>query len=135
MRKIIDGDVTISRTSKDEIRIQIKDETSRQTFATVLLTPYEFAMAVTGLSYMKCKIEVDGLENVGKQKVMENRSVLYTGSDTYNRAGMETWIDEHCQEEGWIIKSNLGSQSSIDYNSKNNTHTLNYSVYKYVEPV
>ena len=61
-----DTSLTISRNSKDEIRIQVRDETSRNNFVTISISLEDFAFAITGLSEIKCSAEVKRLDIVGK---------------------------------------------------------------------
>lgn len=126
----ITASLTIGRGSDDLIRIRIKDESSRVQFATLSISPHDFAMAVTGLSEINVDCECHGLGHVGKQKIVEPRTAVYKGSNL-DRAFLSAWLLENRQEKGWSINSYLGSQGSIT--STDGGTLLRYAVYKYVD--
>lgn len=121
--------VSISHSSDGFIRIRIRDESSRIEFAEIALTPEHFGNAVTGLSEQDGELEVRGLEWVGKTVVTENREIECPLS-SYNRGELEEWLRENGQEEGWLLGTYLGSQSSVGW--KGDKTILRYSVTKYV---
>mgnify|MGYP004703519991 CR=1 FL=1 len=120
--------VTISRASNDKIYIRIIDSASRVEFAEVAMTVEDFGYAITGLSEQEGELKVRGLELVGKHKITEPRSIEcpITG---YDKTLFRKWLDEHAQEDGWMVNNYLGSQSSVLY--KEGKTILNYSVVKY----
>lgn len=128
----ITAGVTISRNSSDEIHISFRDNLSGITFVNVNMTLSDFALALTGLAEVKAPAEVAGLCNVGKVRVTEPRSVVYSGNHEFDRKKRESWLVENCQEDGWRLNSCLGSQGSTTY--QNGVTTLNYSVTKFVDP-
>lgn len=132
--KEIDASLTISRPmfgdGRKEIRIKVRDEKSRNDFVELHISYEDFAAVVTGLSEVKCRGTVKGLENVGKEKVIEERKVEYPGSRHKSREELEQWLLEECQEEGWNVNAYLGSQSSLSYNG--DKLILKYLVYKFV---
>ena len=128
----ITAGVTISRNSSDEIHIIIRDNRSGISFVNVNMALADFALALTGLSQVEAAAEVSGLNNVGKVRVTENRSVVYTGGSDYDKNAQQKWLIENCQEEGWILNAYLGRQGSVTY--QGDTTTLNYSVTKFVDP-
>lgn len=126
----INANISISRNSSDEIGISVADEASGITFLDLRLTPQEFAMALTGCAYTDVKAaEVRGMDVVGKRKVVEPRTVVYPGESYGSREEMRAWLKENGKEEGWIVDSYLGSQSSIS--RKGDETILNYSVYRF----
>lgn len=126
----INTKITITRSSSDEIKLRVRDEASRLEFLEIRLTPHDFAMALTGLSEVKCEsAAVTGLENVGKTKITENRSVLCP-LDTHSKEELADWLIQNAQEPGWILSPYLGSQRSVQY--EGDRRRLNYVVYKYV---
>lgn len=127
----IDATISISRDSNDIIRISVRDETSVNRFLEMELSPHDFAMAVTGLSEIKCNAVVRGLENVGKLKVSERRSAECP-LGCHDRQALSLWLLENCKEEGWFIDAYLGSQGSVG-RSEAGLQQLNYRVYKFVE--
>lgn len=137
--KKIDTSITISRPSygdgKELILIRLRDEASRSNFVEVQLGYKEFTQALTGLSEVECKSVVQNLQNVGKERISEGRTVIYTGDSAqrHNREVLEQWLLDNCQEPGWMVSPYLGSQSSVRYNQKSGETELKYSVYKFVE--
>ena len=128
----ITAGVTVSRNSSDEIHIVIQDRLSGVSFVNVNMTLADFALALTGFSQVEAAAEVSGLNNVGKVRVTESRSVVYTGGSDYDKNAQQKWLIENCQEEGWILNAYLGRQSSVT--RQGGTTTLNYSVTKFVDP-
>jgi len=125
------GKISISRNNHNEINIRIRDDAARLEFLDVKMTPEDFTFLITGQAHVPITGEVKGLDVVGKVKVMEERKVTTPSYMSRDRA--EEWLLQNCQEEGWIINNNLGSQTSMKFNHADNNHTLNYSVYKYIE--
>jgi hypothetical protein len=133
------GHVTISRvgSSKDEdvIRISFRDEISRTVFAEAILSPGDFAKAITGLSEVDADISVYRLETVGKKKVVEQREIVcpfyYKNDNEYKE-----WLIANAQEEGYLLDTYLGSKGSITllYDKLEDKHRalLRYKVIKYV---
>lgn len=130
-----EGNISISRDSRDKINIRIEDDVSGIRFIDVQMTLEDFAFAITGLSCQAVKGEVRGLENVGKTKVRESRSTLQVEELKYkSRQEITEWLKSNCQEEGWILDTYLGSQSSFSHDSQGNM-TIHYSVHKYVDVI
>ena len=137
MRKI-NASLTISRPSgagDEVIRIAIMDETSRARFVELEIGLADFTSVLTGLSEVKCNGTVRNLEVVGKRKVQEKRSLLYTG-DYCKRSELEEWLSENGKEEGWEVDTYLGTQTSVVYQQDGSSYMLNYRVFRYedVEP-
>lgn len=131
--QVIKGSITISRDSNNEVHIRIRDETARVQFVDMHLSLEAYALLITGLSEIKGDVVVKGLDVVGKTKIRDRRSVVYTGSARYDRKTQERWIEDNCQEDGWIVDASLGSQDSVKYNHDTQETILNYGVYKYVD--
>lgn len=133
-QKNINVGVTITRPTSsygdDVIRISFKDKSSRKTFVQVEMSLQGFSQAITGLSEIEAKAQVDGLDVVGKQKLIEKRSVVCP-IGSYDRCEMSAWLEENCQEPGWILDTYLGSQKSVTH--KDGKCTLNYSIFRYEE--
>jgi hypothetical protein len=120
----------ISRNSRGKVGIEVKDVLSRTTFLELELTLEQFASVVTGMYISDVGGTVEGLQNVGKKRVREDRSVTLDFS-VYEREYLVKYLLENCQEDGWTIDTYLGSKDSIKH--KDNKTILSYSVYKYVE--
>lgn len=128
----LQGSVTIYRSSRDAITIQLRDELSFIGFAEIELTPHDFCMALTGLAEVKGKLTCHGLGYVGKKRVTERRSIVCPLKSWAKREELSRWLEQNAQEEGWLLSTYLGSQSSVT--TKDGVTTLHYSVTKYVEP-
>ena len=122
--------VSISRNSKDIISIRFTDCASGITFAEAEMSLNNFASAITGLSRQDANLKINDLNFVGKKYVTEPRRISCP-LKTYNRETLEKWLEENAQEEGWLVKTYLGSQDSISYIG--DTTYLNYRVVKYVD--
>jgi hypothetical protein len=122
--------VTISRNSHDMVRISFRDVASGIEFAEASMTVEAYGYAITGLSEQEADLEVRGLEYVGKQRVTESREIVCP-LKTYDRKELSAWLSDHAQEEGWLVSTYLGSQSSVKY--KDEGSILRYSVTKYVD--
>jgi hypothetical protein len=123
-------EITITRNNHNEINLVLRDSASRIQFVDAVISLEDYAMIITGLSGVPIKAELRGLDNVGKTKVIEQRSITTTKLSTNTE--YSKWLEENCQEEGWMLDSYLNSQRSID--RRGDEVQLNYSVYKYVEP-
>lgn len=121
--------VTISRGSDGKVRISFEDTVSHIEFATVALSVEAFGHAVTGLSMQEGELEVHGLEFVGKRRVTEQRQIVCP-LKTYNTSELQAWLTDNAQEEGWLLSTYLGSQSSMS--SVDGGTLLRYSVTKYI---
>lgn len=131
-RKVIKGDIQITRGSDDLVRIRLTDGASRVGFATVELSLAEFGSLITGMGLQDVKVTTTGLDVVGKTKVVEPR-LIECPLATYDRIELEAWLAEHGKEEGWTVDPYLGSQKSIGYRTRHGAPlTLRYSVFKYV---
>jgi hypothetical protein len=122
--------VSISRSSDDTVRIRIRDEASGIEFAEVSLTVEAYGYLITGLSDQEADLQVRNLQFVGKTRISEQRQIECPLS-TYDKSELSQWLKENAQEEGWIVSTYLGSQSSVTWN--NGKATLRYSVTKYVD--
>lgn len=122
--------VSISRDSRDNVRIRIKDSASRIEFADVSMTVEAFGYAITGLSEQEGDLIVRMLEHVGKTKVTEHREIECP-LRTFDKNLLSDWLVENAQEEGWILNTYLGSQSSVSIVGEK--IRLRYSVTKYVD--
>lgn len=122
--------VTISRASDDMVRIRIRDDASGIEFAEVALSIESYGYVITGLAEQEGSLEVRGLELVGKRRITEQR-IIECPLNTYDKGVLVSWLEENAQEQGWILNTYLGSQSSVVRNG--DKLILNYSVTKYVE--
>ena len=125
------GNISISRDSRNNINIRLRDKVSRTEFVDVCMSLENYAMLITGLAEVEVVGEVRGLETVGKKRIIEQRSFVPTTENT-TRDFLEQYIKDNLQEEGWIVSPALRSQASIKYDGIGG-HTVHYSVHKYVD--
>ena len=116
---------------RELIAIRFEDKASGAQFLEATVSPHDFALALTGLSRVDVDMTVRGLQVVGLKKIRELRTAL-SPLESYSREAQEAWLQENCQEDGWILDSHLGSQSSII--RADGETTLRYFVYRYVGP-
>lgn len=128
--KVINGQIQITRCNHNKIHIEVQCSESLAHFLAIELTTDEFAMLVTGCHQSDIKMEVRGLDKVGKKRVREERQVLCPHKNLY-RDDLSKWLSDNCQEEGWVLNTYLGSQTSVK--SVDNGQLLNYSVCKWVD--
>lgn len=111
------GRITISRPSSGHIEIVIRDNTSRINFATLSLTPHEYAQLLTGLSEVPCVLETKGLNNVGKKKVSKQILMVIPKMNTWEIKEIEKWckayIGKYFDEEGniWFLSQYFSSRN------------------------
>jgi hypothetical protein len=126
--------LSIHRTTcsheEDFISIEVADEASGLQFLSLEVSIANFGAAVTGLSHQECRGRARGLQYVGKKRITEKRQAI--APREHDRDKLRQWLIDNKQEDGWLIDAYLGSQSSIRHNA-DDTVTLYYSVYKFVE--
>lgn len=126
----IQGNITISKDSRNIVRVRLQCEESRAVFAEAELTLEQFAQVITGLACVEVPIEVRNLGVVGKRKISEKRSAKFP-LKYYKTEELRKWLLGNCQEEGWRIDDYLGSQTSVEY--ADDGAVLNYRVFRYEE--
>jgi hypothetical protein len=123
------ANVTLARTSKDVIRLTVKDELSRITFLELSMTPEDLGYIITGLSEHTVDMKVEGLDKVGKRKVVERRSVLHPAGMYI--ADIQKWLKRNIVEDGCEVSFSTHSKSS--FSTIDGKDYINYSVVKWVE--
>lgn len=134
MQQRINVELTIVRNSNDEVTFEIVDRSSHLQFFSTKLSLEQFARLITGMTQHDIPATVRGLENVGKQQIVERRSVVCSDPSVryYHRNEVEKWLAENVQDEdGWCKSCYLGSRDSIICNH-DGTVTINYKVFKFV---
>jgi hypothetical protein len=124
----INADLSINRTSRDEVTISVTDDKSHTEFVKLSLTLEQFAFAITGMHVSDVEGIVRGLDVVGKTKITKRVSVECP-LDTYDKKALEEWLKEHGKEDGWDVSSYLGSQSSVVRHEGKTV--LNYTLFRY----
>lgn len=128
--KLINTKITLSKYSRSVVHIDIVDCTSGITFVSTELDLVNFAEMLTGLARVEATSIVRDLEYVGKKKITEKRSLIYSNK-LADRDEIKSFLIEKYQGDGWILDTYLGSQGSIV--QVDDGVIVNYSVYKYVE--
>ena len=111
---MIDGSASIVRTSNDEIKITLYDDDAVIEFAKATLSLESFALAITGLSHVKCGIDIHGLDKVGT--IMESKHhVFELPCECYDENRVWHAIEEAKKTcpEGWVPDTYFGSQNSF----------------------
>jgi hypothetical protein len=94
----IDGKITIL-INQDYTDIEIYDENSSITFIKIKLTPEELSSALSRLAYTPCKVEIIGLEKIGKKMIVKDfafqipQELMDKYKNTYNIPENELWND------------------------------------------
>lgn len=124
--------VTISRSSHDEIRISIADALSRLQIAEVSMAPEEFALCVTGLSFskgiLKSVVSAENAQHIGKARETEfvvcDRSASLRSDDQLRLVHED--FNKNYRDEGWKLQSDgTGTKQSGNHHR--------YSIYRYKE--
>ena len=110
--KLKDGRITML-AGEDGMKIELHDNEASITFVCIKLTPKQLSRALGRLGYTECKIEVHGLDKVGKK--MEHKSIEFELPETH------TFMDKKIAEkvgiavcpEGWVPDLYFGSQTSF----------------------
>lgn len=120
------GRLSISRISSNAperdnmISITVEDKASGIGFVNVLITPEQFAMALTGLSSCECELELRGLQHVGKKRETK-QLILHVSFDRFARKeDREVKLREAAAQyevEGWMVNPyfTLNSQGGAKY--------------------
>lgn len=131
MERSLKCGVSISKDSRGIVCIRLRDKNSRSEFVSLEMSTEDFADALFGLAEVEASYKAAGLGILGKERVVQRRSAMYTGPVTYDKSVMSLWLKENCQEEGWEVSAYLGSQHSVQ--KVNGDTYLHYSVVKYVD--
>lgn len=116
----MNGRLSISRDSKDVIRIRVRDNVSRREFVELSLTPEQFAMVMTGLTETPCKMEVKNLDKVGLKKESFSEVVHVPdgveGLGNYCHEALENYLlNTYNTEEGWSMKFDSSNRQNVRY--------------------
>jgi hypothetical protein len=125
--------ISIGRRSDGAIVITVQDESSHAQFLELEMTPENFALALTGLALTEARGTVRNLGSVGRHRIVETREAIYPRSSAYDsREKMRAWLEANCQEDGWLLDTYLGSQSSVRRDEAGNV-VLRYRVIRYAD--
>ena len=119
------GDIVLTRRSDHKYCLEFRDSKSVKGRFEIVLTAEQLAKMVTGAYAADVQATFRGVENIGKRRIRESRSIFcpmpYSSTEEY-----ETWLQENYQEAGWEVDSYLGSQSSRE--RADGGYTLHFSV-------
>lgn len=148
MTKKITASVSISRPTgcdayRDEpgteygvICINVKDESSRAGFLTIHMRPEDFALAITGLSEIKCAAEVRNLDVIGKKKVDKQVRITVT-LPTHDRKAREAILREAAKPyevNGWMADARrplLVQNGLVAVQGEKDVYTCSMPLFKY----
>ena len=116
----MNGKITISRIQSNQedylpISIEIEDDDAGIKFLKIKMSLNNFANAITGMGYTDCKIELNGLEKVGKRREIKHEIVPIPENKRFRKKS-ELELAEFLKPfeiDGWE-----GSQYDLN-NSKN----------------
>jgi len=109
--KLNDGRITML-ASENGMIIELRDNDASVVFAKVEMNTKQLAQALSRLGYTTCKIEVQGLDKLGK-KMEIDKLVFEIPDDWYNEKELAmTLVKEKCPE-GWTPDLYFNSQNSF----------------------
>lgn len=117
--KIKDGRITIL-INEEKTRIEIRDHDASITFVRIELNPMQLSQALSRLSFIKCDMEVVGIDRIGKKMEHKNFEFKLRDSDCFESNNKEVAAKKvflACPE-GWIPDAYFNSQNSIFWKDK-----------------
>jgi len=140
------GKLSIIRPSTPDdipvIRFEFTDSNSRKRFFRVEMTAENFGLAVTGLSEVDVKIELNSLDVLGKFKESEPLSIYIDATTlvennirSTDRKALQRFIEELSSEyakPGWVVNPALTSHNSIEFPLDGNGVILNVKQFRFV---
>lgn len=124
------GNISISRTNRDEVIVRIEDEHSGDQILELTLTPAAYGLLCTGLCGIKGFMEVNTSANIAKER--EVRSIVaedikrYQDKELTAKLVLEHFWGPGLGNEGWMISDN-GTRSQ-----QNNSKGHCYNIKRYV---
>lgn len=115
----IQGRISILVSQKGAT-IEVKDDNANINFLEIELSPEQFMACLSRLSDVKCKLEVKGLDKVGKTH--ENSTFEFKIPDWYLKLPYKDRSENHSRlslvaqnqlADGWIAENYFGSQNSF----------------------
>lgn len=130
--KLINAKITIL-INQAYTEIQLHDDASAMTIATVRLTPVELSSALSRLSHTPCQMEItDTPERIGKK--MEHKTMEFEvpskGSFPIDDKEKLIELAEKATPKGWHSDNYFGSQSS--FFSKGDKHYARVTIRRWV---
>lgn len=136
--EVKNGRVTISRTSRGQVEITVRDTVSGLRFVKCVLSPHQFAEAITGLSETPCILETEGLENVGKTRQRKvfifslDHPIVFENKDhmiEYIKSDFKIIEDE---EGDWILNDSFTGKG-VQYKDERGERLIRANYVRYVE--
>lgn len=115
------------------LRINLEDQTSSITFATIELTANDVVQAFSRVVNVPCSIEVRGLHKLGKKMIVSTLELEMPSDPLLASRSKEIAIQEaekHCPE-GWEFDKYFSSQGSFFY--KDGKHYARCTIRKWVD--
>ena len=109
------GQITISRpqgNNCDYVSIKIRDDDASIRFCEARVKYAEFAQLITGLAYVDCELEVDGLQNVGKVREHKKFEFPLPEGTFHTKEQAQRSLVEHIPES-WSSSGYFNSQDSF----------------------
>ncbi|APC44485.1 hypothetical protein [Pseudoalteromonas phage PH357] len=99
--------MSLSRTSRGNIRFSVEDEHSSDFILEVNMSTEDFALLVTGLGGIKSKAEVYPEANIAKKREIKSVTCEKTWEkDVQREIVQKDFEDKGYSEEGWEIHDN-----------------------------
>jgi hypothetical protein len=113
---MLNGKISITRSSNDTISIELKDESSAITFLRAEMTPEAFGFAITGLGMQQCEFRYLQDDRIGKKLEVKTEIVPCPYMSPSNFVECIRDYVQPYEVDGWKAKSSL-----TNYNPHNRT--------------
>lgn len=111
----LEGRITIL-VDGNKTTVELRDEASRVRFARVELTPSEFCQLLSRTVEVDCKIEIAGLEKIGKKLTVDHLIFeMPEDSERSNREEIARRLAVELCPEGWTPDPYFESRDSFLY--------------------
>lgn len=133
--KLKDGRISFYIGKDNDTTIELIDNSANTTFCKITLTNNELAAILSRMGYVNCKIELSGLDIIGKTH--ENKTFKFEITDKLKSSAKVKELNEICLRvlkesnmEEWIPDNYYGSQTS--FSIINNKHFANVTIRRYI---
>lgn len=113
MRTKLKGKISIL-IGRDGSTIEIEDDVANTTFVKVILTPEQLSEALGRVMYVDCKLEVAGLDRVGKKH--ENETFVFEIPEHLANSSKTEELRKIAQSkltDGWLAEGYFASQNTF----------------------
>jgi hypothetical protein len=111
-----DCKISINRVGRDVIFIQIDDDKSCQSVCKLEMSLKDFGLAVTGMGYIDCSVELLNVEHFNKERETLRVSAKIPKDTHYNERKEKAYLA--CKEvtpAGYEIDKSFNSQGSFEF--------------------